>query len=155
MKGIPIQIGYDFGLMPAAVFTQRLPNGQLIVLDELCAVDCGMFRFAESLTQFVAEKFASHEIICWPDPAGNAKSPVNEKTQLEELKGVTPGYWKWGEVQTNDFLIRRDAVINCLNRLLDKPKPASLKPRLELTLVKEPKANTGRYDRLRGKRHVR
>lgn len=46
-------------------------------------------------------------------------------------------------------------VINCLNRLLDKPKPASLKPRLELTLVKEPKANTGRYDRLRGKHHVR
>jgi hypothetical protein len=45
-------------------------------------------------------------------------------------------------------------VINCLNRLLDKPRPALLKPRLELTLVKEPKANTGRYDHLRGKRHV-
>ena len=46
-------------------------------------------------------------------------------------------------------------VINCLNRLLDKPRPALLKPRPELTLVKEPKANTGRYDHLREKRHVR
>jgi len=45
-------------------------------------------------------------------------------------------------------------VINCLNRLLDKPKPALLKPRPGLTLAKEPKANTGRYDYLRGKRHV-
>jgi transposase len=45
-------------------------------------------------------------------------------------------------------------VINCLNRLLDKPRPALLKPRPELRLLKEPKANTGRYDHLRGKRHV-
>jgi len=45
-------------------------------------------------------------------------------------------------------------VINNLNRLLDKPKPALLKPRPELTLVKEPKANTDRYDHLREKRHV-
>jgi transposase len=46
-------------------------------------------------------------------------------------------------------------VINCLNRLLDTPRPALLKPHPELTLVKEPKANTGRYDHLREKRHVR
>ena len=46
-------------------------------------------------------------------------------------------------------------VINCLNRLLDKPRPAALKPRPDLTLVKEPKADTGRYDHLREKRHVR
>ena len=39
-------------------------------------------------------------------------------------------------------------VINCLNRVLDEPRPALLKPRPELTLVKEPKANTGRYDHL-------
>ncbi len=46
-------------------------------------------------------------------------------------------------------------VINCLNRLLDKPRPAKLKPRPELTLVKEPIADTGRYDNLREERHVR
>ena len=46
-------------------------------------------------------------------------------------------------------------VVNCLNRLLDKPRPALLKPHPGLTLAKEPKANTGRYDHLREKRHVR
>jgi transposase len=46
-------------------------------------------------------------------------------------------------------------VINCLSRLLDKPMPPQLKPRPELKLVKEPKANTARYDHLREKRHVR
>jgi transposase len=51
--------------------------------------------------------------------------------------------------------LSKQHVINCLNRLLDKPRPALLKPRPELTLVTEPKANTGRYDHLREKRHVR
>ena len=48
----------------------------------------------------------------------------------------------------------KQQVLNCLNRLLDKPKPARIKPRPELTLVVEPKADTGRYDHLREKRHV-
>ena len=45
-------------------------------------------------------------------------------------------------------------VINCLNRLLDVPVPAPLKTPITLTLVEEPKADTGRYDHLRGKYHV-
>ena len=45
-------------------------------------------------------------------------------------------------------------VINCLNRLLDVPIPAPLKTPITLTLVEEPKADTGRYDHLRGKYHV-
>ena len=46
-------------------------------------------------------------------------------------------------------------VINCLNRLLDKPMPSQLKPRPDLKLIKEPEANTERYDNLREKHHVR
>ena len=45
-------------------------------------------------------------------------------------------------------------VINCLNRLLDVPVPVPLKTSITLTLVEEPKADTGRYDHLRGKHHV-
>lgn len=46
-------------------------------------------------------------------------------------------------------------VINCLNRLLDKPQPERLSTPPELKLVEEPKANTKRYDHLREKRYVR
>jgi hypothetical protein len=45
-------------------------------------------------------------------------------------------------------------VINCLNRLLDKPQPERLNPPPELNLVEEPKADTGRYDNLREKSYV-
>jgi hypothetical protein len=48
----------------------------------------------------------------------------------------------------------KQQVINCLNRLLDKPQPAPIKTPPALQLVKEPEANTRRYDHLREKRHV-
>ena len=46
-------------------------------------------------------------------------------------------------------------VINCLNRLLDGPVPERVTTPSALRLVKEPLANTGRYDQLRSKTHVR
>ena len=46
-------------------------------------------------------------------------------------------------------------VINCLNRLLDVAQPAPVKTPPALRLIKEPQADTGRYDRLRRKSHVR
>ena len=46
-------------------------------------------------------------------------------------------------------------VLNCLNRLLDIPHPLPMKTPPALQLVEEPKANTGRYDNLRGKQYVR
>lgn len=45
-------------------------------------------------------------------------------------------------------------VINCLNRLLDVPRPDPVQTPPALRLIEEPKANTGRYDHLRRKPHV-
>lgn len=43
----------------------------------------------------------------------------------------------------------RQHVMNCLNRMHDKPAPEPLKPPPTLMLVTEPLANTARYDELR------
>lgn len=56
--------------------------------------------------------------------------------------------------QTSGMLTKQH-VINCLNRLLDKPQPALAKPPAALRLVTEPQASTRRYDHLREKHHVR
>ncbi len=50
--------------------------------------------------------------------------------------------------------VSKQHVINCLHRLLDKPRPEQLNTPPELKLLEEPKADTGRYDHLREKRHV-
>ncbi len=46
-------------------------------------------------------------------------------------------------------------VLNCLNRLLDLPKPLPLKTPPALQLVEESKANTSRYDNLREQHNVK
>ncbi len=51
--------------------------------------------------------------------------------------------------------VSKQHVINCLNRLLDVVQPAPVKTPPALQLVKEPLADTKRYDQLRRKSHVR
>jgi transposase len=55
----------------------------------------------------------------------------------------------------NSGSVSKQHVINCLNRLLDVAQPAPIKTPPALQLVKEPRADTGRYDRLRRKSHAR
>ena len=51
-------------------------------------------------------------------------------------------------------VVSKQHVINCLNRLLELPKPEPLTPPSALRLVEEPKADTQRYDHLRERSHA-
>ena len=46
---LPIQVGVDFGLTPAAIFGQRLKNGRWVILHELVTFDMGLERFGTML----------------------------------------------------------------------------------------------------------
>ena len=46
--GIPVQVGIDFGLTPAAIFAQRMQNGVWHV-HELVTFDMGLNRFVSML----------------------------------------------------------------------------------------------------------
>jgi len=50
--------------------------------------------------------------------------------------------------------VSKQHVMNCLNRLLDVPRPELVQTPSALCLVEEPKANPQRYDHLRSKHHV-
>jgi hypothetical protein len=52
-------------------------------------------------------------------------------------------------------VISKTHILNRLSRLLDTPLPTAFTPPPALTLREEPLANSGRYDALRGARHVR
>ena len=49
LVGVQLKIGLDFGLTPAAVFTQTDARGRLLVVDELCGEDMGIRQFLEDL----------------------------------------------------------------------------------------------------------
>jgi len=62
-EGIPLGIGLDAGGSPAAVIVQFLPNGQLLILREICAQPgTGPSRFAEMIYEVLLSEFPGFAI---------------------------------------------------------------------------------------------
>ncbi|KKL86335.1 hypothetical protein LCGC14_1945770 [marine sediment metagenome] len=120
VRGQMIYIGLDFGLTPCAVFTQKAVNGQWLWLDELCAEDMGIVRFAEILKPKIRKDFKDFEIEIWGDPAGDQRSPTDKKErttfQILKANGIEA---KPAPPLNNDFTIRREAIATPLTRLID------------------------------------
>jgi hypothetical protein len=124
---LTLYIGIDFGLTPAATFSQITPSGQLVTFDELCTFDMGAVSFAKLLKErlnTVYRGFANIEI--YGDPAGTGRAQSDETTpfQMLDAAGIVafPTY-------TNDPEIRREVVAEYMMRLDFSGQPAfSLRP---------------------------
>ncbi|MGE0383422.1 MAG: hypothetical protein AB7Q97_01750 [Gammaproteobacteria bacterium] len=119
IPGLPIRIGLDFGLTPAAVFAQRSYLGQWRWHTELCTQDTGIYRFAELLHAHVAEHYRGYKFVqITGDPAGDQRSPTDakERTTFQILRALkVPA----SPASSNDFTRRREAVARPLSRLID------------------------------------
>lgn len=117
---LPIYVGIDFGLTPAAVFGQRQISGRWTIFDELVTEDMGTTRFAKLLGQHIRSKYQGFDLDLYGDPAGTHRSETDEKTPFQILRkhGITAK-----PAHTNDFEIRRDAVGNML-MMMYEGKPA-------------------------------
>ncbi|KKL91823.1 hypothetical protein LCGC14_1890850, partial [marine sediment metagenome] len=72
VKGIPLVLGLDAGLTPAAIINQHLPNGQWRTLDELLVGEgesVGPRRFAARLVQLLVERYDGFTGTAWADPS--------------------------------------------------------------------------------------
>lgn len=113
--GLPVVIGYDFGLNPSAVFAQLTPKGQLVVLGEITSDNMGIKRFAsELLRPYVLRNFAGMRLVGVGDPAGESRAQTDEVTCYEIL--AEEGFPAEPSI-TNDFIPRREAVSFFLTRL--------------------------------------
>lgn len=116
-QGLPIVLGLDYGLTPAATFCQITPRGQFKVIDELTSEDMGIRQFAQDvLKPHIAQNYRDFEFIAVGDPAGTSRSDTDEKTCFqilaEEEINAIPAH-------TNAFLARREAVARFMGRLID------------------------------------
>jgi hypothetical protein len=116
-RGIPLLIGADWGLTPAAVILQPLPGGRYQVIDELTAVDTGIVRFAELLTTRMGSRYPNFTCTGVGDPAGLARAQTDERTVFDVLQANTP--WKWQPAPSNAIAMRLEVVRNALSRLVD------------------------------------
>tara|TARA_B100000287_G_scaffold403195_1_gene424797 strand:- start:12418 stop:13947 length:1530 start_codon:yes stop_codon:yes gene_type:complete len=113
---VPLQIGLDFGLTPAAVFAQRLKNGRWQVLHELVTDDMGLERFCSILKSELEMRFPKFETMIWGDPAGMQRDFIYESTAFSHLR--THGLLAQ-PTATNDFKVRREALAIPMGRLIE------------------------------------
>ncbi len=113
---VPLQIGLDFGLTPAAIFGQKMGNGRWHILHELVTFDMGLNRFADMLKSELNARFPKMEAMIWGDPAGMQRDQIFETTAFDHLK--TLGMMA-RPTATNDFRTRREAMAIPMGRLID------------------------------------
>jgi hypothetical protein len=114
---LPLYVGIDFGLTPAAVIGQRLPSGRWVILKEIVAGDMGIARFAPILHVELQRLLPGHkEIKIYGDPAGDIRAQTDERTPYDVLR--TAGIMAY-PTSSNDPALRIDAVEACLTRFID------------------------------------
>ena len=124
IQGVPLDIGLDFGLTPAAVITQVDARGRLLVLDELCGEDMAIRQFLQDVLipqltkvypQWWARRGDKEPLIrCFGDPAGNQKAQTDERTCFQEVRAADLSI---RGARTNAFKARRDGVAWFLSKL--------------------------------------
>ena len=111
---LPIYVGIDFGLTPAAVFGQKNISGRWLIFDELVAEDMGAKNFGRLLNEKINHEYPDYEFEIYADPAGDQRAQTDEITPFQILE--TQGISAW-PTYTNDFIIRREAVAAPLSRM--------------------------------------
>jgi hypothetical protein len=114
--GVPIQVGLDFGLTPAATIGQRLPNGRWLIHHEIVTFDMGLERFGMQLLAELNQRYPNHQVMLWGDPAGMARDAIYEVTSFEFLR--TLGL-RAQPTASNDFKVRREASAAPMQRLIN------------------------------------
>lgn len=118
--GLPLLLGWDFGLTPACVLAQ-LVGRQLRFLHEFIETDGSISKLSPKVWEFLRINFfpwssnANEKIFSWIDPAGFQRSQVDERTCAQIIKKcgfqrVFPGPVDWEARRTavETFLVGMD-----------------------------------------------
>jgi hypothetical protein len=114
VQSLELVVGMDWGLNPAAIFTQMSSLGMVMCYDELAPEDVTFEDFVnEQLVPLILEKYRNFRVRVAGDPAGSSRNALSQKTVYDILRerGIAAA-----PARTNDFLLRRDAVDYFLKR---------------------------------------
>ena len=124
---IPLHVGLDFGLTPAAVIGQKAPDGQWSVLKEIVTEDIGIRHFGEMLLlPAIIEEYLDYDIYMWGDPSGTGGSQIDKQTPFEILNAMGLNAMP---APSQDPTLRREALSAPLSRLIDGRPGMAIDPR--------------------------
>jgi len=129
-RGIPLGIGFDAAGHPAAVFVQKLPSGQWLILRELVGEPgTGAARFGDMVAQVLRDEFPEFtDVYGWADPSAayGADTKAGEATWIEIVAAHTGVRIR--PAPTNKPIPRWEAVRLPLTRLIDGQPGLLLSP---------------------------
>jgi hypothetical protein len=118
---LPLIIGYDPGMVSALVFGQYDLYGRLCIIDELVLTGFGTERMIrDKLLPKLKLLYSGMEVIIAPDPAGNSRTPTDERTVVQVLKqNKYKKFWTVKVDNTNLLSPRLEAIDNFTTRLTE------------------------------------
>jgi hypothetical protein len=118
--GLPIIIGMDLGLTPAAAFMQLTPTGKLIIFDEIVTEDCSIRKFCEDyLKPHIQNNYSRFNFMLIIDPAATIRSQNDARSASEIIGGSPPlgSGLPYRTAKTQNELKRREAVVYFLRKV--------------------------------------
>jgi len=91
IMGPSIIRSWDFGLTPACVFSQILPDGRWLTFNEMTSTSMGIDRFSDDVLEHCTRAFRGQvHFEDWGDPAGEQRAQTDERTCFEIMhsKGI-------------------------------------------------------------------
>jgi hypothetical protein len=130
VPGITIRRGWDFGLTPACVFSQELPDGRYLVFDEMVSDNMSVDEFGDEVIAHCTRAFrgqARFEDI--GDPAGDYRVETDKKTSflILQSKGI-----EIRAAVTQDPTLRQESVRRPLRTLVGGEPQFILHPRCKV-----------------------
>lgn len=132
IKGKPIQRGWDFGLTPACVLTQLLPDGRWIVFEEICGEDVGIGTFADCVLELCAQRYAGHTFEDYGDPAGKQRSAMSADRDEQTCFAILQGKGIRIEPGEQNLTSRLESIRKPLNTLRGGKPQFQIHPRCQV-----------------------
>ncbi|MBS1164222.1 MAG: hypothetical protein H6R00_247 [Proteobacteria bacterium] len=123
-RELPIIVGIDGGLTPAAVFLQERPDGQVAVLAEIACTHASETSLARQMLSLMERRFPGCEFVIRCDPAmcaGDDTEDGSARSRLQAALGIPVV-----AASTNEPDARWEAVRDPLTRTLDNGRPGFL-----------------------------
>lgn len=146
-RGMPLLLGFDFGLNPACIFAQLGSLGRLNILDELVPADESFEEFVHSyVVPLINKKYSGFRIRAVGDPAGRGRSGLDKRTPFDVLKAVGINA---KPAPTNSFIPRKEAV----DWFLDRDGKLMVSP--NCTYIREAFVGGYVYDEIKGTKETK
>lgn len=116
---LPLSLGVDYGLTPAAAIGQRSFTGIHRVRWEVVTEHMGAKQFADTLKGFLNQHCSQFQFDSLTgDPAGDADSQTDSEESCFKIMR-TNGFPEMRPAHTNDPTVRREAHAQAMSKLID------------------------------------